>query len=141
MGMFPYECCECGGGYERCSNTNNNKKRRKGNVMFDCDDINCCGGQFCWESKCYIKDADNEWIKAFYTGYGNFLVNKNKNWKSFKEYDDFFNKHGKYQEYYSLNLLIYSKQYFDAWKRNGNKIDNICYKVICRSCFNKRKDK
>ena len=129
--MFPYECIKCRGAYERCSNTNNNKKRRKGNVMFDCD-INCCGGQFCWESKCYIKDEDNKWVKAFYTGYGNFLINDNKNWKSFKNYDDFFNKHGKFKEYYSLQF----QEYFDAWKRNGNKIDNICTDVLCRSCFN-----
>ena len=40
------------------------------------------------------------------------------------------------KEYYSLQF----QEYFDIWDGQGHEIDNICSKVICRSCFDKRKD-
>ena len=60
MGMFPYDCVVCGGGYNRCG-------KNKQKIM--CDGYSCKGGQFCWENKCYVKDVKTKkWVKAFYCG-------------------------------------------------------------------------
>lgn len=70
MGMFPYTCKICGGGYVRCGNK-------------DCDVYECQGGQFCWEDEVYFVDfvdTHNTYLqKGKYTGYGEIVEEKEKN--------------------------------------------------------------
>ena len=58
MGVFPYDCIECGGGYYRCGRGE------------DCEDYpNCEGSQFCWENESYVLH-NGKWINTSYDGYG-----------------------------------------------------------------------
>lgn len=47
MGMFPYDCIYCGGGYDRCGADHEDYE--------DEDEVEPCeGGQFCWEPDCVL---------------------------------------------------------------------------------------
>jgi len=67
MGMFPYDCIECGGGYYRCG------RGTKCNIYPKCD-----GGQFCWEDRSYIL-YNGKWIDTTYNGYGDHIHKSNEN--------------------------------------------------------------
>ena len=86
MGLFAYECVECGGGFKKCG--------RKGLERCEDADKPSHFGQFCWEDEvcCTIENTDNlsiesteillEYIlkkksvvvEGVYGGYGNVLV-------------------------------------------------------------------
>lgn len=49
MGMFPYDCIYCGGGYDRCGADHDHDHEE------DEDEVEPCeGGQFCWEPDCVL---------------------------------------------------------------------------------------
>lgn len=54
MGLFPYTCEACGGGYERCGVVEHK---------------NCSGGQFCYEDNVVIF-VNEERFDGVYNGYG-----------------------------------------------------------------------
>jgi hypothetical protein len=45
MGMFPYHCIVCGGGYKRCGRTHDH---------LSAGEEPCQGDQFCWQDKCVV---------------------------------------------------------------------------------------
>ena len=61
MGIFPYTCENCGGGYKRCGNTN-------------CEP-DCAGGQLWYEDNVIVKLNNEEVIEGVYEGYGRVLSN------------------------------------------------------------------
>nr|QBK86608.1 MAG: hypothetical protein LCMAC102_04030 [Marseillevirus LCMAC102] len=79
MGMFPYECPICGGGYKRCGSD-------------DCDDDECDGGQFCWENEVYFK-WKGKYRKGKYSGYG-YVKYENKEIYSLENKEKYFKSWG-----------------------------------------------
>lgn len=63
MGMFPYTCDVCGGGYNRCGNPQ---------CKPDCE-----GGQMCWEEECYVL-VKGTIYEGKYDGYGRINVDNSK---------------------------------------------------------------
>ncbi len=57
MGIFPYTCEICGGGYNRCGN------------QISCSP-DCNGSQMCYEDTVVIKLSNGEIIFGIYDGYG-----------------------------------------------------------------------
>jgi len=55
MGIFPYTCVECGGGYQRCGDS-------------ECE-VDCGGGQTCYEEAVVIEHCGTL-IEGIYDGYG-----------------------------------------------------------------------
>ena len=66
MGIFPYTCEICGGGYKRCGNKKNCERY-------------CTGGQMCYEDNVVVKLDNGEIIFGIYDGYGRILSNKEDN--------------------------------------------------------------
>lgn len=66
MGIFPYTCQKCGGGYNRCGN--------QGNCEPD-----CLGGQMCYEETVVIELANGEIVFGSYSGYGYMTSDAKKN--------------------------------------------------------------
>ncbi len=70
MGMFPYECGVCGGGYKICGA----KHTKRIYSDYGCGDklhsSDCDGGQFCWDEQCMIKLSNGKFTHGYYSGYG-----------------------------------------------------------------------
>ena len=90
MGMFPYDCTICEGAYKRCAYGGHIPAEYEGDPEeYTEDHVPCEGGQFCWETDCFIQVVEQihtlegspnvslesiPLLKAKYDGYGHFLV-------------------------------------------------------------------
>jgi len=119
MGMFPYECQHCGGGYERCGNAS-------------CENEDCKGDQFCWEDDvvCQVtRDANKSLdsdpkigtilLKGRYDGYGKILFTR----KTMKKTEAGDKK----------NPTFACEESFD----DEDDERTICVKTWCKSCYEK----
>ena len=106
MGMFPYECIECGGGDYRCGRGE------------DCENYpNCEGGQFCWENESYVLH-NGKWINTSYDGYGRHESDEGKIYVPTELYDN--DEHVKI-----CNSCILCGS---CYRKNKDKYTNKCIK-------------
>ena len=106
MGLFPYTCPECGGGYHRCGTKHDNDE---GDESIECD-----GGQCCWEDDVVfpMKQVDDtiKYYSGQYSGYGDVDTRR-------------LNK------VFSLEF----EEYFEDWTHQN--IEIVTDRFICKSCF------
>ena len=124
MGLFPYTCRYCQGGFYRCGNKAHHK---------DGEPI-CTGDQFCWEQQCVVvprpqgeQEFTPEWndqtpiTNALYSGYGYVTVGKEDDTDTIYISDEF-------------------KDCFKTWRESFH-IDHPGKKVVivgpvtCQSCW------
>ena len=107
MGLFPYDCEVCGGGFQRCGVLKHQ---------------NCLGGQFCFEENVIIK-INNQYYQGLYDGDGYVKIKKTIN----NEKNTLYNKNA-----YPIKF----HKFFDNWFLQ-QKVKNpiIASEIYCNSCF------
>jgi len=109
MGIFPYTCEICGGGYNRCGNQSNQGDQST------CES-GCPGGQMCYEENVAIELINGETFYGTYDGYGTVSCDNAKNMIFVpKEFDEFI----------------------PHWNLNKKKKIQLV-SIYCRSCYDKR---
>lgn len=129
MGMFPYYCVYCGGGYSRCG-SNCSSNTPSSNTPSANTPSGCQGGQFCWEEDCIFSIVEPYDVKKF----------GKERWEKIE--NDYKDKHlsGKYDGYGRVmsdisGITFIPCEFGEFVKFWGNVENVVLVDICCKSCY------